>query len=93
MKEDERLDLGLVDSVEAVAIGEPGKRTFKITARGPRGEAIIWMEKEQLFQIGLAIKQFTAAVEAPATVTPYEPDFPAPPAPGSAAISRNGSRR
>ncbi len=78
MTEDERLDLALVDSVEAAAIGEPGQRTFKITASSARGEAVIWMEKEQLFQIGLAIKQMAAYVDPPETPVMFEPEFPAP---------------
>lgn len=65
MNESERQDLGMVHSVEAEAIGEPGKRTFKITATSGRGTAIVWMEKEQLFQVGVAIKRFQT--EEPAT--------------------------
>ena len=76
--EDDRLDLGLVDTVEATDVGEPGQRTFKITVASPRGEAVIWMEKEQMFQIGLAIKQFVTAEEPPSSPTPYEPEYPAP---------------
>lgn len=54
-------DLGLVDSAAPDAVGEPGKRTFKIDARSARGQATVWMEKEQLFQVGMSIKQFIAA--------------------------------
>jgi uncharacterized repeat protein (TIGR03847 family) len=54
-------DLGLVDSAAPEAVGEPGKRTFKISARSGRGKATVWVEKEQLFQIGMSIKQFVAA--------------------------------
>lgn len=79
--EDERIDLGLVDHIEAEAIGEPGQRTFKISAGSPRGEATLWMEKEQLFQIGLAIKQFASTVERPGSPRPYEAEYPAPPNP------------
>ena len=61
MNEPERHDLGMADSVEAEAVGVPGKRTFKITAAGARGSAVVWMEKEQLFQVAIAIKRFLAA--------------------------------
>ncbi len=51
----------MADSVEAEAIGVPGKRTFKITAASPRGVAVVWMEKEQLFQVAVSINRFLAA--------------------------------
>ena len=74
--DDERLDLGVVESIAAEAIGEPGKRTFRVTPAGPRGEAVVWMEKEQLFQIGLAIKQFIITIAPSDDPAPYEPDHP-----------------
>ena len=82
--EDERIDLGVVDSVVAEDIGEPGQRTFRVTPAGPRGEAVIWMEKEQLFQIGLAIKQFIARIAPVEDPRPFEPERPAPLVPDSA---------
>ena len=78
MSEDERHDLGMADSVEAEAIGVPGKRTFKITAASSRGVAVVWMEKEQLFQVGASIKRFLAA--GPETAAPDL--HPARPRPG-----------
>ena len=92
MLEDERLDLDIVDSLDAQVFGEPGKRTFRITARSSRGEAIIWMEKEQLFQIGIAIKQVAAAVDRPDILAPHEPEFPAPPVPGTAEFKASELR-
>ena len=66
MHQDERYDLGIADTVEAEAIGTPGKRTFKITATSDRGVAVVWLEKEQLFRVAVAIRQFLAAgQEAP----------------------------
>ena len=82
--EDDRLDLGLIDSIEATDIGEPGQRTFKITVSSPRGEAVVWMEKEQMFQIGLSIKQFVSIEDAPSSPNPYQEEYPAPPTPASA---------
>ncbi len=75
MSEFERNDLGLVDYLHCESIGEPGQRTFNITARSERGEAVVWMEKEQLFQVGISIKQFLATRES----TPDPAPFPAPP--------------
>ena len=80
MSEDERHDLGMADSVEAEAIGVPGKRTFKITAASPRGVAVVWMEKEQLFQVAVSIRRFLAAGAETAAPEPH-PTGPQPGAP------------
>ena len=90
--EDDRLDLGLIDSIDATDIGEPGQRTFKITAISPRGEAVIWMEKEQMFQLGLSIKQFISLEDPPSLPTRYEPEYPAPPVPGKAEFKASDMR-
>ena len=50
-----------VGSLTAEAIGEPGNRTFRIIAGGGGGSAMIWLEKEQLFQLALAIQQILAS--------------------------------
>ena len=50
-----------VGSLTAEAIGEPGSRTFRIIAGGGGGHAMIWLEKEQLFQLALAIQQILAS--------------------------------
>lgn len=90
--DDERLDLGVVESIAAEAIGEPGKRTFRVTPAGPRGVAVVWMEKEQLFQIGLAIKQFIATIAPSDDPAPYESESPAPLLPGSAEFKASDIR-
>ncbi|MDG0867525.1 DUF3090 family protein [Candidatus Lucifugimonas marina] len=75
MSEFDRNDLGLVDYIHCEAIGEPGRRTFNITARSVRGETIVWMEKEQLYQVGISLRQFLATRETPPDPAP----FPEPP--------------
>ena len=74
MGEFELNDLGLVDYLHCESIGEPGQRTFNITARSDRGEAVIWMEKEQLFQVGISLKQFLATRQNPSNPSMF--DFP-----------------
>ena len=39
------------------AIGEPGKRTFRVLVESGSSSATIWLEKEQLFQLALAMQQ------------------------------------
>ena len=80
-------DLGLVDSLTPESIGEPGQRTFKITATSSRGEAIVWMEKEQLFQIGVSVKQLTATRKEPSQPAEFVPDSPAGPFPIAAEFN------
>ncbi len=75
MSEFERNDLGLVDDLHCESIGEPGQRTFNITARSERGETVVWMEKEQLFQVGVSLRQFLATRET----TPDPAPFDSPP--------------
>ena len=49
-----------VSSFKPESIGEPGKRTFRILITSASSSAAIWLEKEQLFQLGLAIQQMVA---------------------------------
>ncbi len=72
LSESERHNIGLVDFIQCEAIGDPGQRTFNITARSERGEAVIWMEKEQLFQVGISIKQFLITRETPPDPAPFD---------------------
>lgn len=58
-----RHDLGRISTLRANAIGEPGSRQFRLTAASGHGSAILWMEKEQLFEMGVAIKRIIAIVE------------------------------
>lgn len=52
-----RLELGLVESLEAQSFGEPGSRTFRLLARVPDGQISIWLEKEQLVMLAAAIAE------------------------------------
>ena len=54
------IDFGLVDAVDAEAIGVPGQRTFRIRARVGVNRASLWMEKEQLAALGRAFSQVLA---------------------------------
>ena len=54
------IDFGLVDAVDAEAIGEPGARTFRLRAASGSSRAALWMEKEQLTGLGHAISALLA---------------------------------
>ncbi len=51
-----------VTRLKPEALGEPGKRTFRILVDSGSSAAILWMEKEQVFQLALAIKQLSATI-------------------------------
>lgn len=71
------VNLGLIEYIEAESHGRPGNRTFNITARSRRGQVVVWMEKEQLFQVGASLKQFLATRESTADPVPFELDIEA----------------
>lgn len=54
------IDFGLVDAVDAEAIGQPGERTFRLRARSGDSYAALWLEKEQLAQLGRLFSQLIA---------------------------------
>ena len=49
-----------VTSFEPESIGEPGKRTFRIVVTSDSSSAAIWLEKEQLLELGLTIQQLVS---------------------------------
>lgn len=51
-----------VTSLRAEALGEPGQRTFRILVDGGASTAVIWLEKEQLFQLALAMHRLVATL-------------------------------
>lgn len=62
-----------VTSLRPEAIGEPGRRTFRMLVDSGSSSAIIWLEKEQLLQLALGIHQLLVTLsseekEAPGAV-------------------------
>jgi uncharacterized repeat protein (TIGR03847 family) len=77
-------DFGKVDTFEAEAIGQPGQRTFRLRIRNQTDAASIWLEKEQLAALSLAIRQILAQVSGgkmtePRSPSALSPDFPSQP--------------
>ena len=58
-----------VSRLRAEAFGEPGNRTFRIQVDSSSSTASIWIEKEQLFQLALAIQQMMATLTEERTPT------------------------
>lgn len=57
-------DFGTASHIKADAVGEPGRRTFRVRLTSDAGSALLWMEKEQLQALGMAIDQLLAQLRA-----------------------------
>ena len=53
--------LGTISRVEAVTFGEPGRRTFRMDLHSGPAFCSLWLEKEQLFQLGTYLKDTLAS--------------------------------
>jgi uncharacterized repeat protein (TIGR03847 family) len=71
--------------LSAEAIGEPGQRRFSLIAGIPGDLISLWMEKEQLQALGLAIEQLieqlttTGLTESKVEAEPFPASEPVPP--------------
>lgn len=79
------VDLGLVTLLGADAVGQPGRRRFRLFMRSLLGSAITWMEKEQLIGLAEALDRSLALItegqvlrtEARADGQPFAVNMPA----------------
>ena len=61
-------DFGRVSSLEAEAIGVPGQRTFRLRIRSGQRTASLWVEKEQLQALALALMRLLVQMGRPEDV-------------------------
>lgn len=79
-------DFGRADLLEPEALGEPGKRTFRVRVMSGADAASLWLEKEQLAALTLAIRQLLEQTTEQDTPTEaVEPAAP-PPFPAEAGV-------
>ena len=58
------IEFGVARGIDAQAFGQPGQRTFRLRIVGAEGQAAsLWMEKEQMQALSLAIKQMLGQLE------------------------------
>src|SRR5437879_6300337 len=58
------MEFGVARGIDAQAFGQPGQRTFRLRIVGADGQsASLWMEKEQMQALSLAIKQMLGQLE------------------------------
>ena len=58
-------ELGGVANIRPEAIGQPGQRTFRILIESGAASVCLWLEKEQLYQLGVYLEEATESEEAP----------------------------
>ena len=55
---------GRITSFKADAIGQPGERRFRLLVEAADGRtAVLWLEKEQLFNLAVTLKRLVAVTE------------------------------
>ena len=65
-------DFGSADSIEPEAIGEPGDRRFRIRVMARLESASLWLEKEQVAALALALRRLLEQTRS--TEEPVEPE-------------------
>ena len=56
--------MGSLTRLEAESIGEPGRRTFRLLLEAGEARCTLWLEKEQLYQLGVHLQDAVAAAGA-----------------------------
>src|SRR5579859_3723196 len=57
-------DFDRVHRLDPDAVGVPGQRRFRIVVQNDQETAFLWLEKEQLQALGLAVDQLLTPVKA-----------------------------
>ena len=48
--------MGSLSEIQAETFGEPGRRTFRLVLGAGQAHCSLWLEKEQLFQLGVYLQ-------------------------------------
>lgn len=74
------VNFGYARRINAEALGAPGQRTFRIRLEGAEGEtASLWIEKEQVQALEMALRQMLAQLEHQPEAPPDMAGFPQDP--------------
>ena len=71
-----RYPLGALSSIYAETFGEPGRRTFRLVLKAGAANILVWLEKEQLFQLGSSLQQAVRRLSAEQRAAPSGPTVP-----------------
>ncbi len=55
-------EFGVADILGAESVGQPGQRRFRIFVQAEHNSAVMWLEKEQLNSLSLALDRFLAQI-------------------------------
>ena len=58
------LEFTQINGLRPEAIGEPGSRTFRILVESGSSSAVIWLEKEQLFELAMVLQRLMAIMQS-----------------------------
>ena len=56
--------LGALTRIYAETFGEPGRRTFRLVLKAGAANISVWLEKEQLFQLGIYLQEVVESLSA-----------------------------
>lgn len=71
------VDFGFTQRINAESFGEPGQRTFRMRIEGAGGQtATLWLEKQQVQALELAMRQMLAQLEHEPSGAPDMSGFP-----------------
>jgi uncharacterized repeat protein (TIGR03847 family) len=59
-----RYPLGPVASIKPESFGEAGQRTFRLALEAGRARCSIWLEKEQLFHVGVYLQEVIGSLSS-----------------------------
>ena len=71
--------LGSLSHIEAKVFGEPGQRTFLLSLQAGLASCSVWLEKEQLFQLGIYLRDVAQSLSSEDRERPSqskEPEWP-----------------
>ena len=73
-----KYQLGALSRVEPLTFGEPGQRTFRLDLHSGSASCSLWLEKEQLLQLGVYLRDYVAGLsteEKDRDSSPQEPSW------------------
>ena len=71
-----RYSLGALSTIDAETFGEPGRRTFRLVLKAGAANISVWLEKEQLFQLGLSLQEAVRRLSSEQRAGPSGPTGP-----------------
>ncbi len=71
-----RYPLGALSNIDAETFGEPGRRTFRLVLKAGAANISVWLEKEQLFQLGVSLQEAVRRLSDEQRAGPSSPAGP-----------------